>query len=148
MQLITSSQKLCRCIARFLPISLIKTASYFVKYCYDNAALIYYYQIIKYKFLVGFVLLILQFYVYVLWIVVCPFVLFLLAIVFVCSSIDVFLLPLWYLQALLCENTANLTTNNNMKNGSLSRMISLNFPKGKKDDFYTFTPENIYPRKG
>ena len=33
------------------------------------------------RFLVGFVLLDLLFYVYVLWIVVCPFVLFLLAIV-------------------------------------------------------------------
>ena len=54
------------------------------------------------RFLVGFVLLDLQFYMYVLLIVVCPFVLFLLAIVLsVLIQIYRFWLPLWYLQSLL-----------------------------------------------
>ena len=65
-------------------------------------------------FLVGFILLHLYFYVYVFWIVVCPFVLFLLPIVLsvLLPSIYGFWLPLWYLRTLFkCSKVYCLQNN-------------------------------------
>ena len=70
------------------------------------------------RFLVGFVLLDLQFYAYVLQIVVCPFS---FGHCVVCSSsIYGFWLPLWYLQTLLiCPAGATSLTDSQFSNVTL-----------------------------